>query len=214
MKITSIKHSRSGFTLVELLIAITIFAIMSTMTILIYFNISETSRRLQISREISETARQITERLTNEIKNQNNDLLFASAINPFDSVGVTQENVVTLKDATGGEKYFVYAKGGATPEALLPCEDGDKNNPNIHCGLYLSDGSTNHYNLVDSFREDESRKRVKISDLQFSLAGSEDSVKKLTIKMTLELTKKSWVPDSLIRASKMQVQTTISSEKF
>lgn len=62
-----ITHSRSGFTLVELMIALTIFAIMSTMTILIYFHVSEGSRRLQISREISETARQITERISAEI---------------------------------------------------------------------------------------------------------------------------------------------------
>lgn len=68
MKISTLRHSRKGFTLVELIIAMVILGIMSTMTLMIYFNISETSRRLQISREISETARQITERISQDIR--------------------------------------------------------------------------------------------------------------------------------------------------
>lgn len=63
-----LKHSRKGFTLVGLILAMAIMGIMSVMTLMIYFNISETSRRLQISREISETARQITERISQEVR--------------------------------------------------------------------------------------------------------------------------------------------------
>lgn len=70
-----LKHSRKGFTLVELILAMAIMGIMSVMTLMIYFNISETSRRLQISREISETARQITERISQEVRE--NGIAFA-----------------------------------------------------------------------------------------------------------------------------------------
>lgn len=63
-----LRHSRAGFTLVEMILAMAILGIMSTMTLLIYFNISETSRRLQISRELSETARQITEKISQEVR--------------------------------------------------------------------------------------------------------------------------------------------------
>ncbi|MCA9378688.1 hypothetical protein KC711_07625, partial [Candidatus Peregrinibacteria bacterium] len=35
-----------------------------------YFNISETGRRLQISRELSETAREITERIAEDVKKE------------------------------------------------------------------------------------------------------------------------------------------------
>lgn len=63
-----LKHSRAGFTLVELLIAMTIMSIMGAMTILVYFNVTENSRRLQMAREISETARQITERIAQDVR--------------------------------------------------------------------------------------------------------------------------------------------------
>lgn len=62
------RHSRSGFTLVELLLSMTIISIMGAMTILVYFSVTENSRRLQMTREISETARQITERISAEVR--------------------------------------------------------------------------------------------------------------------------------------------------
>ena len=68
--------------------------------------------------------------------------------------------------------------------------------------------------MVDAFREDDTRKRVKISDLQFLVSGEENGVKKLTVTISLELMKKAGIPNSLIGSTKMRVQTTISSEKF
>ncbi len=61
---------------------------------------------------------------------------------------------------------------------MVPCIDSalenTKTNPKIHCGLYLVDyldNGLNGYNLVDSFNPDESRKRVKITDLRFYVSG-------------------------------------------
>ncbi len=68
MKFNQIHISKKGFTLIEIIISITIFAMMSAMTMLIYFNVSESARRLQLSREITETAREITERIASDIR--------------------------------------------------------------------------------------------------------------------------------------------------
>ena len=62
------RFSHSGFTLVELMIAMTIFSVMSVMIMNVYFNISNTSRRLSATRELSETAREITERIAQDVK--------------------------------------------------------------------------------------------------------------------------------------------------
>jgi prepilin-type N-terminal cleavage/methylation domain-containing protein len=62
------KFSTSGFTLIEIMIAMTIFAMMSTMVMSIYFSTTNTTRKLNAQREISETAREITERLTSDIR--------------------------------------------------------------------------------------------------------------------------------------------------
>ena len=108
MNYKNFRHSRSGFTLVELMIAITIFAIMSTMTIMIYFNISETARRMQISREISETARQITERLSEEIKNPENILLLEVDDTFKNSISLADEEIISFSGAT--TSYIFYGK--------------------------------------------------------------------------------------------------------
>ena len=62
------RFSHSGFTLVELMIAMSIFSVMSVMIMNVYFNISNTSRRLSATRELSETAREITDRIAQDVK--------------------------------------------------------------------------------------------------------------------------------------------------
>lgn len=63
-----IKNNSSGFTIIELLIAMTIFGMMSVMVMTIYFSTTETSRKLNAQRELAETAREIVERLTEDIR--------------------------------------------------------------------------------------------------------------------------------------------------
>ena len=69
-RITSHIFSRSGFTLVELTIAMTIFGIMSTMIVSVYFNATYSARKLGMTRELSEAAREITERIAEDVRNR------------------------------------------------------------------------------------------------------------------------------------------------
>lgn len=50
------------------MLAMSIFAIMSMMILTVYFNATETSRRLNATRQLSETAREITERISQDIR--------------------------------------------------------------------------------------------------------------------------------------------------
>lgn len=75
----------------------------------------------------------------------------------------------------------------------------------------MKDGE--NINLVDAFTPKD-KKRVKITDLKFYISGGEGMTKKVTLKMTLELTRKSGVPASLVRASKLQIQSTFSETLF
>ena len=60
--------TRSGFTLIELMIAMTIFGMMSVMVMTIYFSTTDTSRRLNAQRELAETAREIVERISEDVR--------------------------------------------------------------------------------------------------------------------------------------------------
>jgi prepilin-type N-terminal cleavage/methylation domain-containing protein len=68
MKYTLSRTSRSGFTLIELMIAMAIFAVMSVMIMSVYINTTNTSRKLNATRHLTETAREITERLAQDVR--------------------------------------------------------------------------------------------------------------------------------------------------
>ena len=71
MKFHSLRHTaQSGFTLIEMAISLAIFGIMSVMILTVYFNATNSSRKLNMTRNLSETAREITERIAEDIKNR------------------------------------------------------------------------------------------------------------------------------------------------
>ena len=64
------RTSRGAFTLIELMIAMAIFAVMSVMIMSVYINTTNTSRKLNATRHLTETAREITERLAQDVREQ------------------------------------------------------------------------------------------------------------------------------------------------
>lgn len=87
-----------------------------------------------------------------------------------------------------------------------------KKDKTVHCGLYVGKNG-NYYNLVDAFRTEES-KRVKITDLKFYITGDDYNARKVTLKMTLQLMPREWVPPSLVESSKLEIQTTFSERPY
>lgn len=63
----SSRISRRGFTLIELTIAMAIFSVMSVVVMSVYINTTNTARKLSAVRQLTETAREITERITQDI---------------------------------------------------------------------------------------------------------------------------------------------------
>jgi prepilin-type N-terminal cleavage/methylation domain-containing protein len=58
----------SGFTLLELMISMTIFAVMSIAILSIYIQTTNLSQKIRATRHLSETAREITERISDDVK--------------------------------------------------------------------------------------------------------------------------------------------------
>lgn len=98
------------------------------------------------------------------------------------------------------------------------CSGSRKIDPKIHCGLYFLDYADNGisgYNLVDSFNPDDSRKRVKIEDLQFYVSGDGiNTSRKVLLNFTLVLMPKSGISISLANSTKLHIQTTISERNW
>lgn len=228
----------------------TIISIMGAMTILVYFNVTENSRRLQMAREISETARQITERIAQDVRakwivvgdiNYTYTDLSTNASVPaiskpeeisgswnqkyYDDYKNNWSNILWIGDIikrdnkTGQitsrttESFYIYGtKNNKDDGQLNPCDDNAKKDKTVHCGLYVGKNG-NYYNLVDAFRTEES-KRVKITDLKFYITGDDYNARKVTLKMTLQLMPREWVPPSLVESSKLEIQTTFSERPY
>jgi len=183
-----LKKNASGFTLIELLIGMTIFGMMSVMVMTIYFSATETTRRLNAQRELAETAREITERLTEDIREKGM------------TGGLTFDPNYDLwkkYDYTGsGSEYLNLTRG-------------------LYFVDY-SDNGENGYNLVDSFIKDESRKRVKVEDLKFFVSGDDTTTsQKVMIKFDLALIPRiGGVSQNIASTTKLHIQTTLSERSW
>lgn len=215
---TSHIFSRSGFTLVELTIAMTIFGIMSIMIVSVYFNATYSARKLGMTRELSETAREITERIAEDVKNRGisvRDPEFdPSRVYPlWNRLNYTGSgNEVLILGLPGFEHIYAYRKRN-TSSWLDPCDTTSANDPKIHCWLYLKDG-TQYYNLVDSFVPDDEKKRVKIESLKFYISWDSLTARKVTLNFVLALMPRIGVPTALIGTTKLHIETTFSERAW
>lgn len=208
-----IKNNSSGFTLVELMIAMTIFGMMSIMVMTIYFSTTDTTRLLNAQRELAETAREITERISADIREK---WIITDTLKEFD----VNYDPWKKYDYTGSGSEFLnlthwrYVYGIKKTGGMDTCSGTRKSDPKIHCGLYFleySDNGENGYNLVDSFNPLESRKRVKIENLKFYISGDGvNTSRKVWLDFTLSLMARNGIPQNLVSTTKLHIQTTIS----
>ncbi len=195
------------------MISMSIFAVMSVIIMSVYIQTTNTARKMNATRELSETAREITERIAQDVRKKGIDTVSELDTSPSAYILWTDQSRYT----DSGSEYLsivwwpTYVYGKKTPEWVSPCIDTAKTDNKIHCGLYLSNG-TEYYNLVDSFVPEESKKRVKITDFRFYISGWESTTKKVTLTMTLALMPRIWVPASMIENTKLHIQTTISEQ--
>lgn len=69
MLVRFLRTSRSGFTLIEMVISMAIFSMMSIMVMTVYFGITNTTTRMNAQRQLSESAREILERIGQDTAN-------------------------------------------------------------------------------------------------------------------------------------------------
>lgn len=208
------------------MIAMTIFGVMSVMVLSVYFNITNTSRKLNATRQLSETAREITERITQDIREKGISL--SGSI--FDDHTIGNElwrnpdytasggEILGIGNESLSTRMYIYGKKipSGSSFTIDHCRATDKSNPKTLCGLYLVENKdwANAYNLADSFIPEEEKKRVKVEDLRFYISGDEHTSKKVTMNFTLSLLPRIGVPESIINTTKLRIQTTISERIF
>lgn len=99
--------TRSGFSLLEVVIYVTLFSLVSTMTLNIMFQTVSAFNNLRISRDINDSSVKIMERLTRDIKS-------ATSVNQANSTFNTSPGMLTLEtiDKDGGVLWVQYILDG------------------------------------------------------------------------------------------------------
>jgi type II secretory pathway pseudopilin PulG len=201
------------------MISMSIFAVMSVIIMSVYIQTTNTARKLNATRELSETAREITERIAQDVRDKGIADGWTRGFDTNYQLWKTYDYTWSGSEFLAIAGKWIYVYGKRTDEGMKACIDSawenTKTDPKIHCGLYVVmpwDNGEDWYNLVDSFVPEESKKRVKITDLRFYISGWESTTKKVTLVMTLALMPRIGVPASMIENTKLQIQTTISEQ--
>lgn len=194
------------------MIAMTIFGMMSVMVMTIYFSTTNTTRKLNAQRELAESAREIVERISEDVRERG----FSGSAEPFD---VNYDLWRSYDYSASGSEYLNlnngrYVYGAKKTGGIDSCTGDKKTDPKIHCGLYLvnyDDNGSLGYNLVDSFTPDENKKRVKITGLRFYVSGDGvNTAHKVLLSMDLALIPRNGISANLASTTTLHIQTTIS----
>lgn len=189
-----------AFTLVEVLVSLTIFSVIITSVIWIYITSNDLIVKSDINRKMQENLKNVSSIIADDIRK--NWILWLSE-NIWDSydlnVWVNKYKEATALKTKLWNTYYLAKKDEITWIYLrvdnISCIDIKD-----QCVIY----NLNKWILTNSF--------VSVKSLNFYF--SKDAVNKVTISIIMQPSIKKWVKIDLIKESKLVFQTTISERPF
>ncbi len=187
-----------AFTLIEVIVSVSIFSIMSISIIWIYIISLDINMKSDINRLMQENLKNVSNKIAEDIRK---DWIIGVSTSTSDSCDF---NVWTNKYKNwsqlctkSGNTYYLAKKIGTD---YLRAETTDCSDIKDNCiiTIWINNPLTNSY--------------VSVKDLQFYV--SRDTVPKVTISITLQPSINKWVKPELIKNSKLIFQTTISERPF
>ena len=192
--------NKKAFTLVEIMIAVTIFMIVMVSVMQIFGISSHLTNKIDINRQMQENIKNLTETISNDVRNywiswlKNNK---TDSYELWDSSNIVNWNFLELWWNT-----YYLSIDDVHFTAL------DKNEMNTKCrelknNCFLVKNGWVSSKLTNSW--------VAFEDLSFTIMW--DKIKKLVINFKMRPSTKKWVPSNMIKNSKIIFQSTIS-ERF
>lgn len=187
-----LKNNRfQGFTLIEVLVSLTILSIILVSVFWIFISSSDISLKTDITRMLQQNIKSSVERISEDIRKNGFDCVrntyWGSCVLPNENKTSTWTILVVWWN-----KYYLAQKGISIYESVEKenCDELDEK-----CTLAL-----NGKPIMNSW--------VDVKDVQFLI--SDTSVKKVTILMTLQPAIWKWIKPNLIKDNRFHFQTTIS----
>lgn len=200
------KYRQKWFTLIEMIVAVTILAFIMLSVFVVYSNILQINKRLELNRILQENTRTMIEWIASEIRNKwitysyYNDVLSE----PLDYAW-SWNTLLAINNSAEPEKILVYCM----QRQKTSCDSTCYSNPNW-CYLWKLDS--------DIALSDD---RVNINNLRFYISWkpskditSEDKEWKVTVVFDISLSPNKWITPELAKANELHIQTTISEKVY
>ena len=190
----------SAFTLVEVLVSITIFSIMFISIIWIYLISTDINLRSDINRVMQENLKNVSSKIFEDIRKDWILWVSSSTIDECDFEKTTKNYKIWDKLCSkSGNKYYLAKKDVVSWDYIrVSTSECKAINDNCVIAMWLKEPLTNSY--------------VSVKDLKFYL--SDDAVPKVTVNIVLQPSAKKWVKADMIKESNIIFQTTISERLF
>jgi len=195
-------NNNKWFTLVEMLVALTIFSFLVITLFEVYNQTVRINKRLEYVSVIQEDIRKVTRKLKSDFRNYKiNYPKYTSGLN-YNSNWVTE---LYLKDASWWELVYYLAKW--TPWSYSPCADFENN----ECFILKINNTWDKINIT---------KNTRIKDLHFYISWKNDWTNSETAKIVISYL--IWIPkknnaiinEYIQKNSFIPVQSTISERLY
>jgi len=192
------QQTYSGFTLIELIVSITLFSIVMVSVITIFIFSSDMSAKIEINRLMQENTKNAVETIAEDIRD--NGIIGVSP----DSSSLSCSTFSSWVDSgdklcTKSSEYFLGKHDDVTDDWIRVDPKVDCVELQDQCVLIRNDGLSK-FPLTNSF--------MSFRDIQFYISGND--IQKVTVTFHAQPSVKKGVKADLIKQNELFFQTTIS----
>jgi type II secretory pathway pseudopilin PulG len=189
-----------AFTLIELVVSMTIFSLIIVSIVLIYTSSINISHKIDISRIMQENIKNSISLITEDIRKNWIAWVSNNILNDCDKIPddlfYKQWNKLCINN---GNKYYLAKKDNILKKY-------------IRVDSLFCKSNENQCYIIKNTNIPITNNMVSITDLSFNL--SDTIIPKVTIKITLRVANKVWIPRWLVKDTIIEYQTTISQKLF
>jgi len=189
-----------AFTLIEVIVAITIFSMMFISILWIYFISSDINMKSDINRMMYENVKNLSSKIWEDIKKDWIKMVTSDSIEDCDADFWTDKYKQWNELSINSWNIYYLAKKDLWTWKYLRVENDECGWLEDNCVIAIWPESP----LTNSY--------VSVKELNFYM--SNDSIPKVTLNLILQPSIRKWVKPDLIKESKLIFQTTYSERAF
>lgn len=182
------KSLHFGFTLIEVIISISIMSVILVAIMWVFFSMSDVSNKTEINRQLQWNIKNAVETMAVDVRNY--------GINSARRCDVLWADLWSYWCSSNGNKYYIWKQNGVwwyAPATLEECSE-------LSSECYLMKNNTI---LSNSF--------LSVESAAFEILW-DDSMKRLSISLLVRPSAKKWVKPNLIKQNRFHFQTTLSED--